>query len=319
MHTKSVDISVIVLAYNQQESISRTLDSILAQESQYSMEIIIGEDSSSDLTRSVCEQYVHDYPEVIKMMPKVANKGVLKNYIDCVSVARGRYMAACAGDDWWHNPGKIQMQVDFLESNPDYGIVHTDFDVYYVDKGSLVKVSLNRTPPDGEIFLALLRANFITAATCLYRRELLKYVDFADYTNAGIKIEDYPMWLEMSMHAKTHYINHSTVTYSMMSNSLSHSTDIVRQLGFIDQIHLIQKYFLNKYPQPNFSSEWLETIYHRTRYMALLEFKLYKESFTEVPHLGFKSLKQFALRTYIGAVVCRWVLNSKLYKRTKGY
>lgn len=312
-------VSVIVLTYNQEDTVGRTLDSICNQHMSFPFEVIIGEDASSDSTREICERYACKYPDIIHMLSKEPNKGVLKNYIDCVSITRGRYVAACAGDDWWHNPEKLQMQVDFMEANPDYGMVHTDFDTFFEKSNKTIKASLNRTPAEGNVFTQLLRVNTIVAATCLYRRELLRYVDFDDYAKAGITIEDYPMWLEMSRHTKIHYINHSTITYSMLDNSISHSTDLNRQMKFIDQVYLIQQYFLEKYPQSDFSKEWLEAVYHRTRYMMLLEFKSYKASFVELPYMGFSKVVQIMLRTYCGAIICRFIIRSKLYKRIKGY
>lgn len=315
----NIIISIIVITYNQQSTVNRTIESILNQDTDYSYEIVIGEDASTDSTREICEQYAREYPDIIRLLPKAPNKGVLRNYIDCVAACKGRYMAACAGDDWWHNPQKLQMQVDFLEANSDYGMVHTDFDTFYENRNKTIKASLARTPPDGDVFVQLLRVNTITAATCLFRRDLLQYVDFDDFVKAGINIEDYPMWLEMSRHTKLHYINQSTITYSVLDNSISHSTDLNRQMKFIDQVYLIQQYFLKKYPQPNFSKEWLEVTYRRTRYMMFLKFQNYKASFVELPYMGFRKTVQIMLRTYLGAIICRLILSSKLYKRIKGY
>ena len=63
-------ISVIVTTYNQEDTIGRTLNSILAQKCHLPIEIIIGEDCSTDNTRSVCENYAQRYPHIIRLMPK---------------------------------------------------------------------------------------------------------------------------------------------------------------------------------------------------------------------------------------------------------
>ena len=74
-------ISVVVLCYNQENTIGRTLDSILNQKTKYSYEIIIGEDASpNDNTRAICEDYAAKYSDIIRLLPKESNKGVLKNY-----------------------------------------------------------------------------------------------------------------------------------------------------------------------------------------------------------------------------------------------
>ena len=70
-------VSVIVLSYNQVNTISRTLDSILAQIVDFSFEIIIGDDASYDGTRNICEQYAAKYPLCIKLIDKSTNNGVV--------------------------------------------------------------------------------------------------------------------------------------------------------------------------------------------------------------------------------------------------
>lgn len=55
---EDVMVSVNVLTYNQEKWIAQTLDSILDQKTQYSFEVIIGEDCSTDDTHKICEQYV---------------------------------------------------------------------------------------------------------------------------------------------------------------------------------------------------------------------------------------------------------------------
>ena len=77
-------ISVIVTTYNQEHTIGRTLDSIIKQRCHLPIEIVLGEDCSTDNTRSVCEDYAERYPDVVRLMPKTPNKGLVDNYFDCL-------------------------------------------------------------------------------------------------------------------------------------------------------------------------------------------------------------------------------------------
>ena len=97
---KNPKVSVIVICYNQRDTISRALDSVLAQED-CDYEVIIGDDASADGTREVCEEYARRYPGRVRLMPAAPNKGVVDNYFDCFDAARGEYVADCAGDDYW--------------------------------------------------------------------------------------------------------------------------------------------------------------------------------------------------------------------------
>ena len=58
-------ISVVVVTYNQEKTIARTLDSILCQRCHLPIEIVIGEDASTDNTRAICEDYAKRYPHAI--------------------------------------------------------------------------------------------------------------------------------------------------------------------------------------------------------------------------------------------------------------
>ena len=104
-------VSVIVLTYDQEKTISQTLDSILNQNIDFSIEIIVGEDCSTDGTKAICLDYKNKYPDVIQLLLQEQNQGLLKNYKSVIEKCRGKYIAGCAGDDYWHNPDKLKLQV----------------------------------------------------------------------------------------------------------------------------------------------------------------------------------------------------------------
>lgn len=221
-------ISVIVLCYNQEVTVSRTIDSILRQKSSYSFEIIIGDDASKDGTRAIVEKYATEHSNLIRVMPQFPNKGILKNYQDCLIASRGKYIATCAGDDWWQNENKLQLQVNFLEANLDYGVVYTEYDSWYSDEKILKPNSNsndNKYCPSGNVFMSILESNFITAPTALFRSDLLQYVDFNLYTRLGFYMEDYPMWLEFSQKTKFQYLCTSTTTYTIANGSICNNSN----------------------------------------------------------------------------------------------
>ena len=88
-------ISVVVCTYNQEDTIARTLDSILMQQCHVPYEIIIGEDCSTDQTLSVCEAYASKFPDKIRLIANKPNKGIIDNYFDCILASNGQYIADC--------------------------------------------------------------------------------------------------------------------------------------------------------------------------------------------------------------------------------
>ena len=107
-------VPVAVITYNQEKTIAQTIDSILMQKGDFTLELIVGEDCGGDATREICVAYQKKYPETIKLLLQDTNQGLLKNYIDSIRLCRGRFIAVCAGDDYWCDEYKLQKQVDSL-------------------------------------------------------------------------------------------------------------------------------------------------------------------------------------------------------------
>lgn len=121
------EISVIVLTYNQAQTIGRTLDSILAQQCNFTYEIVISDDSTDDATRRAIEPYVKAFPTVVRLLPKHERFGVVKNYFYALSQCRGEFIADCAGDDYWYGFTGFQCKRDILAANPNAAFVHSDW------------------------------------------------------------------------------------------------------------------------------------------------------------------------------------------------
>ena len=92
------------------------------QKVNFPIEFIIAEDCSTDNTRIICEEYATKYPELIRLITSEANIGYNPNELRAMKATKGKYIAYCEGDDYWTDSLKLQKQVDFLESHPDYSI-----------------------------------------------------------------------------------------------------------------------------------------------------------------------------------------------------
>ena len=120
-------VSVCVQTYNHQDYIAQCLDSILAQQTNFEFELIVGEDQSSDSTRSICQQYQTKYPEKIRLFLRSREDVIYLhgkatgryNVLQNLKEAKGEYIALLEGDDYWTDPLKLQKQIDFMRANPD--------------------------------------------------------------------------------------------------------------------------------------------------------------------------------------------------------
>jgi glycosyltransferase involved in cell wall biosynthesis len=119
-------LSVLCITYNHEGYIAQALDSFLMQETRFPFEIVIGEDCSADGTLSVVESYQRRFPGIIRTVTSKSNVGVIENFRRTLKACRGRYIALCEGDDFWTDKQKLQIQVDFMDGNPDYVISYHD-------------------------------------------------------------------------------------------------------------------------------------------------------------------------------------------------
>ena len=117
-----ITLSIIVPVYNHEKFIVQALDSILMQKTQYSYEVWIGEDASTDNTRAVLMEYEKKCPDNFHFLYREMNMNNLdhKNSYDLRLRCTGKYLICLEGDDFWTDELKIQKQIDFLENHPEY-------------------------------------------------------------------------------------------------------------------------------------------------------------------------------------------------------
>ena len=122
---EDVLVSVFMITYNHENFIRQSLESVMFQKVNFRFEVVIGEDNSTDNTRSIVREYEARYPDIIKPIYHDVNVGGVRNaYEFCFPRLTGKYIACLEGDDYWTDPDKLQKQVDFLENNPGYSFCY---------------------------------------------------------------------------------------------------------------------------------------------------------------------------------------------------
>lgn len=242
-------ISVIVCTYNQEDTIGRTLDSILRQECHVPIEILVGEDCSTDRTLEVCRQYAERFPDVVRLFANRTNKGIVDNYFDCLLAAQGRYIADCAGDDEWSDPKKLEKEVRILEAHPEVTIVHTDYlcrdaetgNVYSPHPHPCFHAAKGETEMmDGEELvvpiLTQLKRPIIHLCTAMYRTEVvLKALEQYPQVirNHDYGCEDVQVCLVLAMAGRVAYLNEPTLYYTTGGRTISNAHDERKQFDFV--------------------------------------------------------------------------------------
>jgi len=166
-------VAVWMLTYNHEHYIKRSIDAILAQQTNFTFKIYLGEDCSTDATGDICASYAKEFPGKIDLTKNPKNLGsylsAMNIYDKCFS-SGASYIALCEGDDYWTDPLKLQKQVDFMDAHPNVGLCFHRANILRKD-GSL---SLHPIPAisdtcEYEYADLLEQNNFITTASVLFR------------------------------------------------------------------------------------------------------------------------------------------------------
>ena len=116
-------VTVYILTYNQAAHIARCLDSVLAQRTDFPLEVLVVDDASTDGTSDIVRRYAREHPGLIRHILNEENlwsqsrSSLVEKMLPAAS---GEYIAVLDSDDYWTEPTKLQRQVDFLASHPDY-------------------------------------------------------------------------------------------------------------------------------------------------------------------------------------------------------
>jgi|SRR5208282_1057344 glycosyltransferase involved in cell wall biosynthesis len=175
-------VTVCVVTYNQEQYIRSCLQSVVDQQTDFTFEVIVSDDRSTDGTPAIVEEFARLHPDVVRPVLRPVNVGAMGNFIETHNLASGAYVAHMDGDDLML-PGKLQKQVDFLDANPDFTAVWHRFNLFD-DDGEFVsgeKFDLSFFP-HGTVTLehSLRIGSFCMHSAVMYRRSARKtrQVDF---------------------------------------------------------------------------------------------------------------------------------------------
>jgi glycosyltransferase involved in cell wall biosynthesis len=245
--------SVQMLTYNHAPYIRQALEGVLAQKTDFPFEIVIGEDCSTDGTRELVFDYQRRHPEIVKVVTSEQNVGMHRNGLRMQHACRGKFLAFCEGDDFWHDPAKLQTQVEFLVQNPDYGLVHCNYHAYEVARRKLRQRAISGPlPPDDEhaYVQVMLRQRRILTLTVCVRRELLDRVtrEQPECNDPQWPMGDTQRWFEICRLTKVNYFPQAMATHNFLPESASQSRDPMKAFRFTEKAGQLILHYLKKYP-----------------------------------------------------------------------
>ena len=289
-------VSVYMLAYRHERFIARAIEGVVAQQCDFPFELIIGEDCSPDRTGEIVREYQRRYPHLIRILTSAANVGAHANGKRCRLACRGEYVAICEGDDFWHHPRKLALQVATMQRDSAISLCHTDID-HQLGRFTLHSVNALRKPkhiaqgPDA--YTSLLLEWTPTTATTLYKRGVLEAFERSQFNRADWPFGDYNKALFASVHGTIAYLPVSTATWTQNHGSATNS-------GFQARLRMgraladCREFFMEHYPLPPDMVVRVREVGHRRimsdAFVAGDE-KLYRHSWEWLDRHGFKPSK----------------------------
>jgi len=233
-------IAVCITTYNQEAFIAQAIESVLAQVCDEPLRLYIGDDASTDGTQAVCERFVATDARIVYIR-REQNMGLVSNTIDLYRriLSDGcEYIAMLDGDDYWTDPNKLQLQLDFLRAKPDVGLVHAaeqnQKEEEFIPQGDLSH-SYN------------LDGARQTNSTVLFRAALLKKIDLDELERQHFPVLDYPLYGLFSQRTQFGYLPVRTAVWRVHS-SVSNPQTVCTKIHYIRERLRMWHWLDKKYP-----------------------------------------------------------------------
>lgn len=242
-------LAIRCLTYNHEPYIRQCLEGFIIQKTSFPFIAIVHDDASTDKTAEIIEEYALKYPDIIKPILEKENQyskhdGSLGRILNNAIPESVKYIAMCEGDDYWIDPNKLQKQVDFLESNPEFGMVYGKVHTWLQEENKFGKSFGKKA----HTFEELVRYNTIPTLTVVLKYNLQQqYLDEIDPVTKNWKMGDYPMWLYISKVSKIGFIDEYLGTYRINTVSASHFKDRIGRLKFQMSALEIAAYMCNRF------------------------------------------------------------------------
>ncbi|MDR1881230.1 MAG: glycosyltransferase [Prevotella sp.] len=234
-------VSVSMITYNHEKFIAEAIESIVTQKTGFPFELVIGEDCSTDNTRTICIEYQKKYPDIIRLRLPETNQGMMLNWINNINAGRGKYIALCDGDDYWTDSCKLQKQVDFMEANPDFALC--SHPVYTLMCDHLDEnIEMERDVLSVE---DLVKKDWgLLTASIFFRKDAHKTPDWY-YT---VKNGDYALQLIVSLSGKIKFLPEYMAVYRLHPDGISSTLKPLNQTAWMTYLlHKFDEYTVHKY------------------------------------------------------------------------
>lgn len=245
-------VAIRCVTYNHEAYLREALEGFVMQQTDFPFVAIVHDDASTDNTAAILKEYADKYPGIILPIFETENQYSKRNdsldliMLKACEATGAKYISICEGDDYWTDKLKLQKQVDFLESNPEYGMCYALTHTWYEATDTLEEVAVGS---DRCSFNDLLTGeNDIPNLTTLLKSRL--YYDY--FYEVGLQDHkwetgDLPNWLYVSKKSKIKCLPEVVAVYRVLNKSISHTGSLKGQMSFYQSAVDIKHFFNTHY------------------------------------------------------------------------
>ena len=286
MLTKSIPlVSVVMITYGHEKYIEEAIQGVLMQECDFEIELIVANDLSPDYTDRVVKRIIAEHPKgsCIKYTCHEHNLGMISNFNWSLNQTTGTYIAICEGDDYWTDPLKLQKQVDFLEKNPDFDLVCTN---YYSDEiGNSARKEQVITMFD------ILKNSAIGTVTTMFTKRILDLYS-KEKQDPTLSMADFQFWLFIGKKSRIYRLGDNTSYYRILQDSAMGRNSIPKQIKFALDVLSIVKQYIHLIPQKATQNSILQERYGQ---LFSIFIKSKDKKFIQYQWEYFKSVRRFTI------------------------
>lgn len=213
-------VSVIIPAYNAEQFIAQTLESVIAQ-TYRNIEMIVVDDGSEDGTAGIVKHYMEQDSRIQLLQQPNAGVAAARNL--GIEKSKGEFIAPLDADDIWRTENLEKQVNSFLKADDSVGIVYSWS--FYIDENGFPVDDFCVAKVEGYFYTTLLCHNFIgNASATLLRRSCLKEIGgysmkLKDQKAQGC--EDFDLYLRIAEHYQIKVVPEFLVGYRKLSNGMS--------------------------------------------------------------------------------------------------
>ncbi|MEO7561807.1 MAG: glycosyltransferase family A protein [Ferruginibacter sp.] len=288
-------VSVLCVSMNHAKYVGQSFTSVVNQ-TYRNIEILYIDNNSSDDSFEIADNIFKNSGLTYQGFKREKSYGLSANLNLLIAFAKGKYITAQSGDDWWEL-NNIEEKVQYYEQHPEFGMVYGSGYKYFYDTCKTVPINKKHFK-SGWVLKDLLKMNFINTIGFVIKKSTLIDVGLFDENSL---IEDWDMWIRVAEKYPIGYLDKQLIYYGHRTGN-----NVSANIEFMDKG---AEYIFNKYA------------HHKEIVGAKKKYKLYRvyQIASEKPNLKnlLFILKNFQLNFIYFKQIFKFLVN--YFKIKKGH